>query len=663
MHPQLPAISMAPSLAQALANLALHRDLPITTTTTALPPASTTSSTVPDASDNNLLSLILLEYAPDFILVVSIKGEFLYVAPAVSHVLGHSPSTLVGRSISDLAHPEDVVPLERQLKERSFLINDISPSSPSSNNGSEGHHHHDHQKHARLIDVLFRARTAGGSYVWVEARGRLHVEPGKGNRRKAIILSARARRMPRVRWGDLLPPLPISSKDDAGLTPREFWAQLSGLGAAAGAFVSVGNGVEGVLGYRAGDVMGRRISALVVEEDREMVDGVLRQIEGREREVRVVVFARVMMGTCVREEGEVVRVRLAFYPTQREECEDVEEIRVLGIAPPIVLLHVARGEGIDDLSGAGEQQYLQLHHPEENVFAELEVWRRTSWQYELQQMRLRNKKLREEVRALERDLRVFEGRQAGSGVEPASYVTRMIAMKTSGNLYPLHYGTHTQTHANLSDATPGTRMIAMKTSGNPYAVPDISVGGSEQEFGYGMYPHTQIMTQQTHANRYAATDEDAAYDGLQVGMDMGIGMSMGEMGMDGSASSYGLDHRSSFHVPYSGKQHYHAQQLPTQTQPQNMMDAPQPIHSNSYSSSSLLHALGPLLSSSSSASHHHAHQHQYQQHHQIQTEPIPRAEGFQRVNGDLGRRRGESQWDTNVGVGGMHPGVKRALGR
>ncbi|KAG5720874.1 White collar 1 protein [Termitomyces sp. T112] len=683
---QLPAISMAPSLAQALANPAIHRHLPITTTTTApspLPPASTTSSTVPAASANNLLSLILLEYAPDFILVVSLKGAFLYVAPAVSYVLGHSPSTLVGRSISDLAHPEDVVPLERQLKESSSLVNVVAPS-PSSNNGSDGHHHHHHQ-HARLIDVLFRARTAGGSYVWVEARGRLHVEPGKG--RKAIILSARARRMPRVRWGDLLPPLPMSFKDDASSTPREFWAQLSGLGAAAGAFVSVGNGVEGVLGYRAGDVMGRRISALVVEEDREMVDGVLRRIEGREREARVVVFVRLRMGTCMREEGaegEVVRVRLAFYPTQQEECEDVEEIGVLGIAPPIVLLHVARGEGIDDLSGAGEEQYLQLHHPEENVFAELDVRRGSSWQYELQQMRFRNTRLREEVRALERELKAFEGGQAGGGEDGE--------------------GREGAVAEPASDVTPGTRMMAMKTSGNPYpphyASPDISVGGSEQEFGYGMHPHTQTVTQQTHANyttalaRYAATDEDAAYDGLQmglgVGMDMGMGigggMNMGEMGMDGSASSYGLsqsqnqvDHRSSFNVPHNSNQHHHAQQLPTQTQAQNTMYAPQPVHSHSHSSSGLLHALGPLLSSSSSASHHHAHQHQYQQQqshqqqHQIQThrrptmvrpcDPRVEANHQQRVNGDLGRRRGESQWGASVGAGAMHPGVKRAFGR
>ncbi|KAG6818674.1 hypothetical protein H0H93_002899, partial [Arthromyces matolae] len=430
---QLPAIHMAPSLSQALANPALHRALPITTCTTAPSPlpasttssSNTTSSTVggggSSSSANSPLSLLLLEYSPDFILVVSLKGAFLYVAPAVSRILGHSPISLVGRSISDLAHPEDVVPLERQLKESSTLISSAlsggeAPSPTQQQQPPPPHHHHHHHAQARLIDILFRARTAGGSYVWVEARGRLHVEPGKG--RKAIILSARARRMPFVRYGDILPPLPLSpSLDSSGPCPSyECWTTLSGSGRGFGAFVSIGSTAKKCLGYEPEELMGRRVPAIICEEDKERLEDVLEGID-KEREGydggRVVVFVRMRLGGT----DEEVRVRLAFYPTrmerdgggwnEKEKERERERDKDLRIAKPVVLLQIARGEGIDLLNRDDTQEHHHHDHDhddEENFFEELEVRRGSSWQYALQQLRFQNSRLREEVQGLEKEL-------------------------------------------------------------------------------------------------------------------------------------------------------------------------------------------------------------------------------------------------------------------
>ncbi|KAG6899868.1 hypothetical protein C0993_006021 [Termitomyces sp. T159_Od127] len=661
---QLPPILMAPSLAQALANPALHRDLPITTSTTApspLPPASTTSaaSVVSGTAINNPLSLILLEYAPDFILVVSLKGAFLYVAPAIFHVLGHSPAALVGRSISDLAHPEDVVPLERQLKESSTLVNVAVPSSPGSHNELS---HHSHQQHAKLIDVLFRARTAGGSYVWVEARGRLHVEPGKG--RKAIVLSARARRMPQVRWGDLLPPLRVSG--DGADTTRECWAQLSGLGKAAGAIVSIGNGVEDVFGCRAGDILGRRISMLVVEEDRESVEGILRGIEGC-GEARVVLFVRVRTGT----EKEVVRVRLVFYPSHA----DGEDGEGLCIAPPTVLLHIARGEGIDNLSIVEEQH---LHDPEENVFAELDVRRGSSWQYELQQLRFRNMRLREEVKALEKEVKAYEGQEG----TPGEVVEPLMGSKNEGN--------------------------ATTIAGNSYPPPqyeslDINVSASRADqdaYRYDAQHETEQHVNYTTALERYTSDGGAVYEGLELalGMGMGMGMDVGletemvGMGMDASVSAYGLaqnhpEHRSSFHVPHGHHQHtQHAQHgrltgqahmqaqtqaqthTHTQAQTQSGMYAPQPIHSHAHSPSGLLHALGAPSHHRRSHSQHHQHQEIQRpggahvnrvQAYDFRSQGLAHHPSSVRGDEDLGRKRQESQW----GSGTMHPGVKRSFGQ
>ncbi|GLB41991.1 putative PAS domain containing protein [Lyophyllum shimeji] len=208
------------------------------------------------------LSLILLEYAPDFIHVVSLKGAFQYVAPAVTRVLEYTPSELVGKSLADLAHPEDIVPLERQLKESSTLL----PSAPSAavddtTAAGQPHPHALAAVQARIIDVLFWARTKAGVYVWVECRGRLHVEPGKG--RKAIILSGRARAMPRLCLGTWFAE--GEREKTARMTYREIWVQLAGRGRSAGAVVAVRAGLEDVLGYTAKELMGRRIGTLVVE--------------------------------------------------------------------------------------------------------------------------------------------------------------------------------------------------------------------------------------------------------------------------------------------------------------------------------------------------------------------------------------------------------------
>ena len=62
-----------------------------------------------------MLNLILLEYSPDFIYVLSLEGFFLYVAPSIRNVLGFEAGKLVGKLIMEYCHPADLVPLMREL--------------------------------------------------------------------------------------------------------------------------------------------------------------------------------------------------------------------------------------------------------------------------------------------------------------------------------------------------------------------------------------------------------------------------------------------------------------------------------------------------------------------------------------------------------------------
>ncbi|OSX60773.1 hypothetical protein POSPLADRAFT_1116133, partial [Postia placenta MAD-698-R-SB12] len=152
------------------------------------PVAPSTPATPGDKADpydgNKPLHLLLLACAPDFVTVVSLKGAFLYVAPAVRRVLGYAPDELVGRSLTELCHAADVVPLMRELKESSVLP---APAPQPTDDASAAAAAH--EPGPRRVDLLFRMPNKAGATVWVECRGRLHVEPGKG--RKAIILSAR----------------------------------------------------------------------------------------------------------------------------------------------------------------------------------------------------------------------------------------------------------------------------------------------------------------------------------------------------------------------------------------------------------------------------------------------------------------------------------------
>ncbi|KAJ7086884.1 putative blue light photoreceptor, partial [Mycena belliarum] len=143
----------------------------------------------PDPASHALHSL-LLGALPDFVHVLSLKGAFLYAAPAVTRVLGWAPAELVGRALADLCFARDVVSVGRALKEASLPVEgvrnptDILPASASAPTGTVP------AELLRTVDLVFRARTKAGAWVWVEARGRLHVEPGKG--RKAIVLVGRA---------------------------------------------------------------------------------------------------------------------------------------------------------------------------------------------------------------------------------------------------------------------------------------------------------------------------------------------------------------------------------------------------------------------------------------------------------------------------------------
>jgi PAS domain-containing protein len=173
-----PLVPMSNDLRRLLADDSFIRSLPLSTSVNAVHNAERADA----YDDHQLLHMLLLEALPDFVHVLSLKGVFLYAAPSVRRVLGYEPSELVGRSIADFCHPADLVPLMRELKESSTAQSLAEAGAGVNSNvqtgvqsvqailaGSGG-------GPPKTVDLLFRCKSKGGEYVWLDCRGRLHVE-------------------------------------------------------------------------------------------------------------------------------------------------------------------------------------------------------------------------------------------------------------------------------------------------------------------------------------------------------------------------------------------------------------------------------------------------------------------------------------------------------
>ncbi|THH26956.1 hypothetical protein EUX98_g7230 [Antrodiella citrinella] len=357
---------------------------------------------------NKLLNLLLLEATPDFVHVVSLKGAFLYVAPTVKRVLGWEPEELVGRSVTEFCHPADIVPLMRELKESSasshvsnMTIGQATSMSPPATTELAGN--------PKVVDLLFRMQakpvSQNWNYVWLECRGRMHIEPGKG--RKAIILSGRVRAMPSLTWDDI-PRSVLTGKET-----DDVWALLS----TSGTCLFVGTTVRAVLGWGAGEVIGKPIEDLLPHaEPREQLRCALTSQTSGRREVEC--------GMC-RKDGSIVRVRMVVFVGEDEEAHTV----VPGSAkhpqtPPKPLICLIRLVP-SPYAGYAHTPQLARGATPMSVFEELDPTKSTSWQYELQQLKYANQRLQEEVRELEGRGETTPSDDAGEGDEEGDRRRRM----------------------------------------------------------------------------------------------------------------------------------------------------------------------------------------------------------------------------------------------
>ena len=318
---------------------------------------------------NHPLSLLLLGAMPDFVLVLSLKGSFLYVAPSITRVLEYSPEEMAGKSVVDYCHPSDIVPLMRELKESSTILGP-----------QEGHRFGSSLVNTpKTVNLLFRARTKQETYVWIECTGRLHVEPGKG--RKAIILSARPRTMPRFNWTSAPDVRWQGRASERGDVAREVWGLLS----IGGTVLFMSANVKNVLGWGVGEIIGMSLNEFVLESTANSLGAALhRSAQGKSGRTETV-ECRVRQKT-----GDYTHLSIVLYPLPAG-ADSQPEVRRLPI--------VCQISPISAMSTI--ERHLETSVSRGNVFSEQDAAQEGSWQFELQQLKIENQKLAAEVEFLE----------------------------------------------------------------------------------------------------------------------------------------------------------------------------------------------------------------------------------------------------------------------
>lgn len=338
---------------------------------------------------------MLLDQCNDLVHVLSLKGSILYASSNLTRILEYEPAELAGKGLLHLCHPSDLVSVLRELRECSV------GTHPS-------------------ISLVYRIRRKYSGFMWIEANGKLHVESGKG--RKSVILVGRPHAVLTLSWRDL--PLHASKTG--------YWSKLS----SEGMHLYTTPGVLDILGYTSEELVGTRMAQLCPDP---LVSDTIRAIAQGSK------TAPMTLRHQMNSRHETVNVITRFYPDHKVATDSNKYTGPLHFYliahttfdTPGVYTRPMHGAGgtassrttshssessirspnyttASDQSsmssvpslGAGSSPrslQLQLPHPStisDEVFNELDVARGTNWQFELHQLRLVNKKLREEKERL-----------------------------------------------------------------------------------------------------------------------------------------------------------------------------------------------------------------------------------------------------------------------
>ncbi|GAA5896866.1 hypothetical protein JCM5296_002576 [Sporobolomyces johnsonii] len=377
---------------------------------------------------------LLVDQCDDLIHVLSLKGALLYVSSAARSLLEYEPSELLGKTLASFCHPSDIVSVQRELKDAGVS------SNPS-------------------VNLVYRIRRKNSGYMWFEASGRLHLEQGKG--RKCVILTGRPREVYKMSWHDLERAGGMGVQEFWAKICVDgiFLAATGTAEKVLGVYPS-----KGIVGKSLSDLSPNRDAATVMQALLKTAEGspsqVRHQLMGKNGPVDVVTHFYPARSnndeptspaiSAVGQKQVAVIAQINLYSSEMSKRRSPPPSAPKALPPvtsqptsptgatagfpvtvgsssaatpgptsvptstPVALALPAFGGRLPTTtfssisSGSASfsaipSTFKSLSAPSaasDNVFDELDVCRGTSWQFELHQMRLTNKKLREEKEAL-----------------------------------------------------------------------------------------------------------------------------------------------------------------------------------------------------------------------------------------------------------------------
>lgn len=390
---------------------------------------------------------MLLDNTGDFVHVLSLKGSFLYVSPSIRGLLEYEPSDLIGKTLQSVCHPSDIVPVMRELKEASTVTHPI-------------------------INLLYRFRRKRSGYVWLEAQGKLYLEQSKS--RKCVILVGRERPVYKISWQDL--------KEAGGLGEKEFWSKISPDGMFLYCTPTVktvlGHDADDLRGRSMFELVEQDKTAELTKALQDATAGrsvrlqhKLRSFAGNHLDVITSFFpnsapkdsasqrtAGTVYPSVIAQTNELSsemrRRQSTVHPSSLPKPYGVSTtddgrtaLNIAAASSAAIRDMIVTTEASDDSDSAKDGAtssgpsgsdvsapstfsaipstyktlVMQGNTASDNIFDELDTIRSTSWQYELHQLKLTNKKLKEELHMLQAAKRkrkkktIIEHIGAGSG--------------------------------------------------------------------------------------------------------------------------------------------------------------------------------------------------------------------------------------------------------
>lgn len=409
------------------------------------------------SEDTSKWARLLLDNVHDLITVLSLKGTFLYVSPSVEQLLGYKAEELVGKSISEFCHPSDVVPVFRELKDstsnasiaaaaRHWARMDGTVNPPTKGGAGQT---------GPQVNLIMRMRHKERGHEWIENVGKLHLEQGKG--RKVVISTGRSRPVYNLPWAQAR-----RSLDHKG---PGFWSKLS----QDGLILSTSGSVSEVLDSGSPrmdgstqSLAGMHICDVVGHEAKEAISSGLHSfnVTGVPHQMTNGVGGQsvTVMSTLIPSSAGGEGLPTIFMHTQRINMSDLGTLQ---------LNKMHSQEANVSKSDASQAALLKKGEPRgDSVFGELSTHRSSSWVFELHQLKIANKRLREEIRAHQR--RLSGGRPVLSLPPLSPFKNKMQSNKSF-----LSVGNST------SDNSGSSTEISMEPSPSPFNSGSGSVSSSD----------------------------------------------------------------------------------------------------------------------------------------------------------------------------------------